>query len=231
MNVQHWTLALCTAGCVGWAAVDAGASINIIDKVNDGHPNQYVIENFSSDLSVIGLLVRRAGNVSAGVGIDHPEPWTLEVGHGFPTPEWRWWVFNDGDPGDFWEDTFAMTGYGLTFEQYFGLPWEKVEPARGQSLIAYWLDYTGSEPFDFPPPAFVEPQDAVDPGEVLYSLNYNASPSTEFLAVASDDPAAAFTGFEPFEQVGIDGGFGVPEPATLSLLVVGALAVARRRGG
>ncbi|MEM1330681.1 MAG: hypothetical protein AAGG07_08990 [Planctomycetota bacterium] len=214
-------------------AFDSGAAITVQDRVRENAPNQYVITNpGNSGVVVLGFLSRRDGNVTGVIGSDSPIQ-----GDG-PPPIWRSVDFTGGfNSRDTWEDQFFVDSYTPSLSQFYGLDWDVVAPDEGQTLTAYFLDYANGDPFGTP--FFIEPDDANDPGETFYALQYNSNlnramrgASTELLLITADlsgglgDPADQPGGYG---FVAIDGAFGIPTPGSMALLTLGSASALRRR--
>ncbi|MDY7009600.1 MAG: PEP-CTERM sorting domain-containing protein [Planctomycetota bacterium] len=115
-------------------------------------------------------------------------------------------------------DNYPYNTYALTWSQFFGdidYPFATDQPAAG-----YFMAYseTGSYAFD-------SPDLAVSPGESLDQFFVDAMPMSTFVLAHTPDANATFNSgdFSTFE------GEAIPEPATLSLITAGGLALLTRK--
>ncbi len=191
--------------------------------------NPYVIEAFAFErleyeivnppVSTVGDIVALVIDIDADQFSWFDGPW-VDTNN-----SWKGQILNPTAWGQamFTEVGLSQT-FDLTWQQFLGgmaYPYDANQPAAG-----YWVGYSevGGQPGTY---AFDSPGLAVSPGERLDEFYaYGSMPCSTFYLAHIDDAGA-----DTFDENGLPSvsGEAIPEPATLALVGLGALALVRRR--
>jgi len=189
----------------------------------------YVIEEFAFErleyeivnpaLSTVGDIVALVIDIDPEQFSSFDSPWVQTRN------QWKGQILN---PTAWGQAMFTQVGFSqtfdLTWQQFFGgmaYPYAANQPAAG-----YWMAYSEvqGQPGTY---SFDSPGLAVSPGESLDEFYvYGSQPCSTFCLAHLDDAAA-----DTFDDNGLPSvsGEAIPEPATLALVGLGALALVRRR--
>ena len=179
----------------------------VIEEFNNPYQIEYTVINpeISNVYDIVGFVIE----------LDAFTPFFCDTAN-----QWNFQAINDATD---WDASMEHEGYPpatfpLTWKQFFGgidYPFEVDQPAA-----AYFVAYseTGSYTFD-------DPSLAISPGESLDQFIANAQPMSTFVLAHIGDANNSFNADElpTFE------GEAIPEPASASLLLLGAVAMLRRR--